>query len=88
MIAIGLALNVMAGCYPVGPEFVSTLKTFYMADTVMVLTDPNTSPSTITVNVDQLLDRVRQNMINAGYRDVAAPLGELGETCIRVPSWI
>jgi hypothetical protein len=47
-----------------------SIQTFYLPDTVMVLTDPNTSSSNITVNKSLILNRVRTNMLNAGYTEI------------------
>lgn len=46
------------------------LQTFYLPDTVMVLTDPNASSTSITVNQAAILSRVRSNMLNAGYTEI------------------
>jgi hypothetical protein len=48
-----------------------TFQKFYLADTVMVLTDPNTSETSISIDRDLLLAQVRQNMLQAGYTDVS-----------------
>lgn len=55
-----------------------TIQKFYLADTVMVLTDPNSSPTNIAIDHSLLLNRVRQNMLNAGYTEITDPL-EVGE---------
>jgi hypothetical protein len=47
-----------------------TRQTYHLADTVIVLTDPNTSPTDIQINQAAILARVRTNMNQLGYTEI------------------
>ena len=46
------------------------LNTYYLADTVIVLTDPNASDTNLEVDLQLILNRVRRNMNQAGYTEI------------------
>lgn len=46
------------------------IQTYYLADTVIVLTDPNVSDTNLEVDLDLVLNRVRTNMNQAGYTEI------------------
>ena len=47
------------------------IKTYYLADTVIVLTDPDASDTDLEVDLDLVLNRVRANMNQAGYTEIS-----------------
>ena len=47
------------------------IKTYYLADTVIVLTDPDASDTNLEVDLDLVLNRVRSNMNQAGYTEIS-----------------
>lgn len=54
-----------------GFDFVNpAIDTYYLADTVIILTDPGTSDTDIQVDTRLLLNRVRTNMNRAGYTEI------------------